>query len=363
MSLRAGEGLESGTITGGTDGIGSSNHSVTDHHADDLRTPGKNDSKSSKSGSSNSSNSSGSGGDNHYSADCSGDGGSDDNQSSDDTSGKPKQHAMMLDSSAILAHHHHHHHHHHQQQQQHQNHKHKGGGKNNQYVNDNTSSDSNSSNEDDDENDHQQRDKDKPTGRSAYNKTFGGHNHRGNPNGVEHTQQQLSLLSTKADPTTTMADSKNHSRDDGKSAMTTAMMMIDPQINLSLVHHVPSSSLVLPLHATATAALLQSVVPLLQQQQQNPTLDSRSTVLDNTPLPTPTDTTGSTADTNHHGPMIMSHGPQHPSMSSPAVAPPSDHMVGIPPPAASLLTVEHYRHLMEVRGQYILYTIHVTGCW
>ena len=162
---------------------------------------------------------------------------------------------------------------------------------------------------------------------------------------MERAQQQLSLLSTNTDPTTTMADSKNHSRDDGKSAMTT---MIDPQINLSLVHHVPSSSLVLPLHATATAALLQSVVPL--QQQQHPTWDSRSTVLDNTP-PKP-GSTGSTADTNHHGP--MSHGPQHP-MSSPAVAPPSDHTDGIPPPAASLLTVEHYRHLMEVRGQYILY--------
>ena len=247
----------------------------------------------------------------------------------------------------MLAHHHHHHHQHHQQQQ-HQNHKHKGGGKNNQYANDNTSSDSNSSNEDDDENDRQQRDKGNPTGRSAYNKTFGGHNHRGNPNGVEHTQQQLSLLSTNADPTTTMADSKNIGKDDGNSAMT-MMTMIDPQINLSLVHHVPSSSLVLPLHATATAALLQSVVPL-PQQQQHPTWDSRSTVLDNTP-PKP-GSTGSTADTNHHGP--MSHGPQHP-MSSPAVAPPSDHTDGIPPPAASLLTVEHYRHLMEVRGQHLLY--------
>lgn len=269
-------------------------HASHDSNLGDFRTPGKNDNKGSKNGnSSNSSNSSGSGGDNNYSADCSGDGGSDDNQSSDDTSGKPKQLTMMLDSSALLAHHHHH--------------KHKSASK--QY-NDNTSSGSSSSNE---EEDIRKNEKSQTT---CSSKNLVGNYQRSNQEGIEQTQEQLSMLSTTAKP------APLHNNKSSSS-------IIHPQIDLSLVNHIPSSSLVVPLHATATAALLQ-------WNQSNhlaePTLDNNhnTTSATNTPL----------VPSNFNNSV-----PQH--MMSQPISNPSENSNGLP--AAPWLTVEKYMHLMEVR--------------
>jgi hypothetical protein len=286
-----------------------------DSNLDEFHTPAKNEKTGSKSGnSSNSSNSSGSGGDNNYSADCSGDGGSDDNQSSDDTSGKPKQHAMMLDSSAMLAHHHH------QQQQghhHHQHHKHKGVSK--QY-NDNTSSGSSSSNDDDDDEDMRKNKKSQTT--NNYN-NHAENNQRSNQEGVEQTQEQLSLLSTNAKEcasTNTTPTVQNNKSNSG---------IIDPQIDLSLVNHIPSSSLVLPLHATATAALLQ-------WNQSNhlaePTLESNQ----NTTCTTSTSSI----------PMNCNNSVPDQYMMPQTLSNPSENWNGLP--AATWLTAEKYMHLMEV---------------
>jgi hypothetical protein len=152
---------------------------------------------------------------------------------------------MMLDSiTAMAAHHHHHHHHHNHQQQQQSQHK------SHQYHKNSSAScsSSNSSSSNDDEANARKKEKQ----RASYQE------------GVKQTQQQLSALSTNIKDTTTVStktSTVNHQSKDGTTNLSTGTgtsnSRIDPQIDLSLVNHIPSSSLVLPLHATATAALLQ----------------------------------------------------------------------------------------------------------
>jgi hypothetical protein len=281
-----------------------------DSNSVDFCTPGKSENKERKSGgSSNSSNSSGSGGDNNYSADCSGDGGSDDNQSSDDTSTKPKQHAMMLDSSAMVAHHHH-------QQQLHHHHKHKS-----RHYNDNTST-SRSSSSNDDEVDMK--------GKNKSRASLIGQKQRSNQEGIEQAQQQLSMLSTNVNSTSAASNKTTtavHHSSGGIGSSNTSM--IDPQIDLSLVNHIPSSSLILPLHATATAALLQWNQNNHHHQHhlEEPTFDCGH------------HQDAPTNDTSRPSPLA----PIHSNSSVPLQ---SCNDV----PVAPMLTVENYIHLMDVRS-------------
>ena len=330
MSLRANseEGGECESAVGEVDSNSDSSHSIhvlddhpptrakltshNDSNLGDFRTPGKNESKgNNKSGcSSNSSNSSGSGGDNNYSADCSGDGGSDDNQSSDDTSGKSKQHAMMLESSAMLAHHHHHHHHHNKHRTV------------NKHCNDNTSSGSSSSNDDDDDDEQRGKEKSKTTHNSN---NLAGNNQRRSSDGIEQTQEQLSLLFTNAHATSASTYMTPNTSQNNRSGL------IDPQIDLSLVNIVPSSSLVLPLHATATAALLQ-------WNQANHTLEP---TMESSQITACATSTPSVPMMNFNNSIPSNLTPQ--TMLNPS----DNNNNGLP--VTPWLSVEKYSHLMEVR--------------
>ena len=319
-----------------------------DSTPNEFLTPDKNEIRNRKSGGvgSNSSNSSNSisSGDNQYSADCSGDGGSDDNQSSDDTSGKPKQpHAMMLDSSAMVAHH----------QHQQQLHHHKHYNKSHKYDN-NTSSSSSSTDDDDDDDEIKMRDKDKSRTTFSTKPLVVGHIQRNHLDGMEQAQQQLSLLSTNHQhqhpAITTIGAAFNHltsASHHNKSISTSGRM--DPQIDLSLVNHIPSSSLILPLHATATAALLQWNHPSNHSSPPDPSnvLESHS------------------VDDSSRRPSIPLHNTNMTTVTSPnTLSNPSENSNGVP--VVPILTVDNYVHLMEVRtmpSNIILYVLHDKILW